>query len=44
MFGGVAQVMAGGCWKMTVSDCVTLLEKFGLEAVATICPVVVPGP
>ena len=45
IFAGVAQVIAGGCWKMTISDAVTLLEKFGLEAVALIRPVVeLPAP
>jgi len=35
----VAQVIGGGCWKITVSEAVTLLEKFGLEAVAVSRPV-----
>jgi len=39
MGAGVAQVMGGGCWKMTVSDAVTLFEKFGLETVAVSNPV-----
>ena len=41
MLAGVGQLMAGGCWKMTVSVPVTLLEKVGLEAVAVMVPVVV---
>ena len=41
MLAGVGQVMAGGCWKMTLSGAVTLFEKLGLEAVAVIVPVVV---
>src|SRR5579863_8887474 len=39
MLAGVGQVMTGICWKMTLSEPVTLLEKFGLAAVATIWPV-----
>jgi hypothetical protein len=45
MFAGVGQVIVGGCWKMTVSVADTSFEKFGLEAVTVIEPVVVlPGP
>ena len=41
MFAGVGHLMAGGCWKMTLSVPETLLEKLGLEAVAVMVPVVV---
>jgi hypothetical protein len=41
MLAGVGQVMAGGCWKITLPVPVTLLEKLGLEAVAVMVPVVV---
>ncbi len=38
MGAGVAHMIVGVCWKITESEFVTLLEKFGLDTVAVSVP------